>query len=110
MAGSPAPCTWVVNDMRQYLLLCLLIGTPLLAQAETLRCSNKLVSLGDRSFEVLEKCGEPASRDQVGYKVGAYDKRETRIEEWIYQQGDDTLSILTFEGNRLTGIERKRRN
>lgn len=96
--------------MRQYLLLCLLIGTPLLAQADTLRCSNKLVSLGDRSFEVLQKCGEPASRDQVGYKVGAHDKRETRIDEWVYQQGDGTFSILTFEGNRLTQIERKRKN
>ncbi|TBU96688.1 DUF2845 domain-containing protein [Phytopseudomonas dryadis] len=89
-------------------LLLVLCTCPLLSQADTLRCGSKLVNLGDRTFEVLEKCGEPTYRDPVGYTLGPYNRRETPIEEWAYQPSNGMFSILTFEGNRLTRIERKR--
>jgi hypothetical protein len=79
-----------------------------LAQAETLRCGSQLVSLGDRRFEVLQKCGEPAFRDLVGYSLGPNDRREYPIEEWVYGPSNGMLSILTFEGSRLRTIERRR--
>ncbi|HBX56565.1 MAG TPA: hypothetical protein DEH10_14455 [Pseudomonas sp.] len=79
-----------------------------LAQADTLRCGSQLVSVGDRSFEVQQKCGEPAFRDLVGYTLGAYERREFKVEEWVYGPSNGMLSILTFEGNRLTRIERRR--
>jgi hypothetical protein len=89
-------------------LLLALLGTAPLAQAETLRCGSQLVSLGDRRFEVLQKCGEPAFRDQVGYSLGPNDRREYQIEEWVYGPDNGMLSILTFEGTRLNAIERRR--
>lgn len=79
-----------------------------LVQADTLRCGSQLVSVGDRSFEVLQKCGEPAFRDLVGYSLGPYERREYKIEEWVYGPDGGMLSILTFEGNRLRTIERQR--
>jgi hypothetical protein len=79
-----------------------------LAQAETLRCGSQLVSLGDRRFEVLQKCGEPAFRDLVGYSLGPNERREYPIEEWVYGPSNGMLSILTFEGSRLRTIERRR--
>nr|WP_090445794.1 DUF2845 domain-containing protein [Pseudomonas benzenivorans] len=79
-----------------------------LAQADTLRCGSQLVSVGDRSFEVEQKCGAPAFRDLVGYTLGPYERRELKIEEWIYGPSSGMLTILTFEGNRLTRIERRR--
>lgn len=79
-----------------------------LAQAETLRCGSQLVSLGDRRFEVLQKCGEPAFRDLVGYSLGPNERREYPIEEWVYGPSNGMLSILTFEGTRLRTIERRR--
>ncbi|WP_373389112.1 DUF2845 domain-containing protein [Pseudomonas alcaligenes] len=90
--------------------LTLLLGALLAgaAQAETLRCGTQLVSVGDRAFEVERKCGVPAYRDLVGYTLGGYDRRELKIEEWVYGPDNGMLSILTFEGNRLTRIERKR--
>ncbi|PYC28235.1 hypothetical protein DMO17_03400 [Aquipseudomonas alcaligenes] len=90
--------------------LALLLGALLAgaAQAETLRCGTQLVSVGDRAFEVERKCGVPAYRDLVGYTLGGYDRRELKIEEWVYGPDNGMLSILTFEGNRLTRIERKR--
>ncbi|HSX88454.1 MAG TPA: DUF2845 domain-containing protein [Pseudomonas sp.] len=79
-----------------------------MAQADTLRCGNQLVSIGDRGFEVLQKCGEPAARDLIGYSLGPSDRREYSIEEWVYGPDNGMLSILTFEGNRLRQIERQR--
>ncbi|MCY1277396.1 hypothetical protein D9M68_466030 [compost metagenome] len=87
-------------------LLALALATP--AGAETMRCGSKLISLGDRTFEVLQKCGEPVHRDQVGYTLGSYDRREFTVEEWVYGPNNGMLSILTFEGNRLVRIETRR--
>ena len=78
------------------------------AQADTLRCGSQLISIGARSFEVLQKCGEPAARDLIGYSLGPNDRREYSIEEWVYGPDNGMLSILTFEGNRLRQIERQR--
>lgn len=83
-------------------------GASSLAQAETLRCGSQLVSLDDRRFEVLQKCGEPAFRDLVGYSLGPNERREDQIEEWVYGPDNGMLSILTFEGTRLRAIERRR--
>lgn len=96
-----------MRTLSRTLLLTLLI-TPLMAQAETLRCGSQLVSLDDRRFEVLQKCGEPAFRDLVGYSLGPNERREYQIEEWVYGPDNGMLSILTFEGTRLRAIERHR--
>ncbi|BAU76588.1 DUF2845 domain-containing protein [Metapseudomonas furukawaii] len=87
-------------------LLTFALATP--AGADTMRCGSRLISLGDRAFEVLQKCGEPAHRDQVGYTLGGYDRREFTVEEWVYGPNNGMLSILTFEGNRLVRIETRR--
>ena len=89
-------------------LLLALSAAASLAQAETLRCGSQLVSLDDRRFEVLQKCGEPAFRDLVGYSLGPNERREYQIEEWVYGPDNGMLSILTFEGTRLRAIERRR--
>ena len=96
-----------MRTLSRTLLLTLLI-TPLMAQAETLRCGSQLVSLDDRRFEVLQKCGEPAFRDLVGYSLGPNERREYQIEEWVYGPDNGMLGILTFEGTRLRAIERRR--
>lgn len=89
-------------------LLLALMGASSMAQAETMRCGSQLVSLDDRRFEVLQKCGEPAFRDLVGYSLGPNERREYQIEEWVYGPDNGMLSILTFEGTRLRAIERRR--
>jgi hypothetical protein len=90
------------------LLLLTLLGSSIIAQADTLRCGSQLVSIGDRRFEVLQKCGEPAFRDLIGYSLSPNERREYSIEEWVYGPHSGMLSILTFEGNRLRQIERQR--
>lgn len=91
-------------------LLALLAGT---AQASTLRCGSALISRDDYTGEVLDKCGEPRSRDFLGYRevVDIYGFRsEVTVEEWTYGPRNGMYHFLRFEGNRLIRIDSKRGN
>ena len=50
-------------------------------RADTFRCGTGLVRPGDTSFEVLKKCGPPASQQQIS---GA---NERFVEQWYYEPG-----------------------
>lgn len=94
--------------MNKTLWLLLLAAWSAVSQAESMRCGSALVSVGDRAFEVEQRCGQPKYRDVLGYSLGEYDRREFRIEEWVYGPNNGMLYILTFEANRLRSIETKR--
>lgn len=69
-------------------------------RADTFRCGTGLVRPGDTSFEVLKKCGRPASQQQIS---GA---NERFVEQWYYEPGPTEFTrILTFVGTRLVNIE-----
>lgn len=92
------------------ILLVLLSGS---VQAATLRCGSALISTDDATHEVLGKCGEPVSRDFLGYRevVDAYGFRhEVAVEEWTYGPRQGMYQFLRFEGNRLIRIDSKRGN
>ncbi|MBK3464787.1 DUF2845 domain-containing protein [Pseudomonas sp. MF6776] len=78
--------------------------------SDTLRCGSQLISLGDRASEVLNKCGEPVSRDVLGYKRSANRREEFQVEEWTYGPNNGMYQYLRFEGNRLKQINSKRGN
>lgn len=79
------------------------------AAANTLRCGSQLISVGDRSSEVLQKCGEPAMRDDLGYKRSVNRREEYPVEEWTYGPTNGMYQYLRFEGNRLVQITSQRR-
>ncbi|MBK5342062.1 DUF2845 domain-containing protein [Pseudomonas sp. TH49] len=87
----------------------MLAASPALA-SDTLRCGSQLVSLGDRTSEVLQKCGEPVSRDVLGYKRSTNRREEFQVEEWTYGPSNGMYQYLRFEGNRLRQINSKRGN
>ncbi|MDY7568019.1 DUF2845 domain-containing protein [Pseudomonas sp. RTC3] len=78
------------------------------AQADTLRCGSQLISVGDREFEVLQKCGEPIARNIIGYKRSVNRREEVQIDEWIYGPNSGMYQYLRFEGGRLLRIDSKR--
>lgn len=82
-----------------------------LAQADTLRCGSQLISVGDRMFEVQQKCGQPISQDIVGYKESVNHFRQVdqvQVQEWIYGPNNGMYQYLRFEGGRLMRIDSKR--
>ena len=95
---------------RLMLGLVLAVGASQASAADTLRCGSQLISVGDRSGEVLQKCGEPVSRDLLGYKRSANRREEFPVEEWTYGPKSGMYQYLRFEGNRLTQITSKRGN
>ncbi|VVQ13673.1 hypothetical protein PS918_05636 [Pseudomonas fluorescens] len=95
---------------RLLLALALAMAASQAWAADTLRCGSQLVSVGDRSSEVLQKCGEPASRDLLGYKRSANRREEFQVEEWTYGPNGGMYQYLRFEGNRLKQITSKRGN
>lgn len=96
--------------MRKTLLLTLLASlfASTAVHAQTMRCGTELVSVGNRGFEVIRKCGQPTYKDVVGYTLGASQRTELRIEEWVYGPKNGMQYILRLEGNRLVSIESSR--
>jgi len=86
--------------------LCLaLIATA--AQANSMRCGNRLVTPGDTKSSVLNKCGEPSFRDVVGIERTRDRSTSTSVivEEWSYSQGQGRLQkTVVFHGNRVVRI------
>jgi hypothetical protein len=67
------------------------------ASAETIRCGNYLIQDGERSgatkYEVLKKCGEPASR--MGHT-------------WVYQKGKKAIQLRFNGAGQLETIRSER--
>jgi hypothetical protein len=95
---------------RLLISLALALAASQAQAADTLRCGSQLISVGDRSGEVLQKCGEPVSRDLLGYKRSANRREEFQVEEWVYGPNSGMYQYLRFEGNRLVRIDSKRGN
>lgn len=96
--------------MKYKICITLLLAIAFSAQAEfkTMRCGTKIVSVGERVFEVERKCGMPHIRNFVGYTGDARSQDNMPIEEWVYNQTTGTASaynLLRFEGGRLVSIE-----
>ena len=87
---------------------------PLPAAAQSLRCKNDLVSVGDSRASVVLKCGEPVVKDAF-CRPGETPRVETagrpvvipceNVDEWTYNPGvGQFMTTLRFEGGRLVAI------
>ncbi len=101
--------------MPRTLCICaaLLLGICVSAQAsETMRCGNRLVSVGDTKAEVVARCGTPAWRDRWTEKLiadfgeAAEQRISTARELWLYNFGPrEFVRLLTFENGRLVNVD-----
>ena len=82
-------------------LLALLCSMPALA----LRCGSDLVHEGDTKFEVLDKCGEPAAVEFVGYKLDGFGERDLVIEHLYYGPWNGWYYLIEIVGGRISKIE-----
>lgn len=103
------------------LILLLLVASNV--SASDFRCGANIISLGDRKFDVLRKCGNPDNvevREEVRIKrdLGThfflpgeepprflFAKELVTVEEWEYNLGPGRfIRYLTFENGRLIKI------
>lgn len=94
--------------MKKQLAIALLALITTNAQA-SLRCENGIADRGDRTSEVLAKCGAPASQAVTGYILDKDGNEKFQKEEWVYRPNNgNMLYFLEFEGERLVRIDSKR--
>lgn len=80
--------------------------------AESLRCGDRLVNVGDTKYEVLHRCGQPDYREHlppygVEKRYSPYEKHHFYVdeEEWFYNFGSNRfVKILTFRNGYLRDI------
>lgn len=97
--------------MRKTAAVIILLSLLTASTASALRFGNELISVGDLKHEVLLKCGEPYSKEIIGYidRVESEERiRVMKLEEWIIavpSRGTTYYYSLVFEGNVLTEIK-----
>lgn len=78
-----------LSEMWTIIGFALLLAATSSASADSMQCNGNLVSSGDSQASVLEKCGEPTSRDG---------------DQWMYQLDDSLSKIVTFGGGIVLTI------
>ena len=68
--------------------------------------------VGDTTYDVLSRCGDPASADgreelrAIEIANGTFESRMVIVEVWIYDFGPQTFTrLLEFENGKLVKIE-----
>ncbi len=74
-------------------------------------CTEQSLSTGERTSDVIAKCGEPTWKDtrqeekSARLETGLVQKTLVTIEEWTYNLGPNRfVRILTFRNGKLTDI------
>lgn len=100
----------MMHKLRQVFFF---IGFILLIHAGSawaLQYGNELINVGDLKSKVYTICGEPLTKEVIGYidRVESEERiRVMKIEEWLIEvpvYNEVYLYSLVFEGNRLTEI------
>lgn len=91
---------------------------------QTIRCRGSLVAVGDPSFELIDKCGEPAYREVVevvadqttlgaanaGLGVAVGQTRQRVVQKWYYRFGRGRFTrMVEVSGGQVRRIEILRR-
>lgn len=105
-----------MSHMKKFFLACFataLAGfhSGAAATSESLKCGNRLVSLGNNKAEVFIRCGAPVWQEDwvdelIEHREGLGERFvTTERERWVYNFGAHSfLRFLTFENGRLVSI------
>lgn len=101
------------------LLLAVALAAPRPARGEpSLRCGNRLVSVGDTKLDLHARCGRPvytASRTEERTRLARSRKDGVRaaetalvtVEQWTYDFGPSAfVHVVTLEAGRVVDVER----
>lgn len=93
--------------------------SPLLASAQSLRCKNDTVNVGDMRASVIQRCGEPLMKDTFCKPVEPQTYQRTgpgatvviaspcrNVDEWTYNPGyGQFMTTLQIEAGIVTAIK-----
>ena len=99
----------MVRRMTFFTILSLLLTVATAGADGSMHCGNSFVTIGERAFLVQKDCGEPVSKQIIGYTIDQNERRELTIEEWIYGPRDGGYYyIITFIGGKVSKITSER--
>ncbi|MES2879329.1 MAG: DUF2845 domain-containing protein [Pseudomonadota bacterium] len=91
---------------------------PVTASAESLRCKNDTVNVGDPRSSVVQRCGEPVAKDSFCKPAESQAVQRNaagatvvvlpceKVDEWTYNPGyGQFMTTLQLEGGKVTGIK-----
>lgn len=81
------------------------------AEASTMRCAGGIVAHGEGIHQVIEKCGEPSSREEFLPSLDEYGnivQGAATVELWIYGPNNGMYQYLRFIAGRLVQIRSQR--
>jgi hypothetical protein len=84
-----------------------------IANGDSFRCGNRVVSTGDSKMEVISKCGPPDDSETVSYDTegsvssgGSVDLRTKKVDKLYYNCGNGRfIRVLTLIDGKLVRIE-----
>ena len=94
----------IMNRVSVALLLCLAAGA---APADgDFRCGSRIITTGMTQSQVLDACGEPATKDveDVDVRSGNQVVGRTAVWRWTYEMSG-TTRVLVFDQETLKSIE-----
>lgn len=91
----------------------MLFGFVSIANADSFRCGNRLVSTDDTKMDVISKCGPPHDSETVSYDTkgsvssgGSVNLRTKKVEKLYYNCGEGSfIRVLTLISGKLVKIE-----
>lgn len=88
------------------LILTIVLGlTTATAGADSMRCGGKVISIGMSMSEVLQYCGEPASKEIEEHDVRSGNRvtGTTQLHRWTYSDYS-RVRVLEFDQDKLLSI------
>lgn len=77
----------------------------------SMRCTNGIISKGDTTAVVLEKCGKPDTQQTITPEIGADGRppdNSVTVENWVYGPDNGASRHLKFLDGKLVKIEMHR--
>ncbi|MGL4204602.1 MAG: DUF2845 domain-containing protein [Aeromonadaceae bacterium] len=94
--------------------LCLALAGLQQVQAQSMRCGNNLVVVGDQTVTLLTKCGKPLLVEAISRTAQTEQGELTQVqagERWTYDQGKGKfMQIVTIYNGVVKSIEDGPRN
>jgi hypothetical protein len=91
---------------RVLLVLLLGLATGVASAGDNFRCGSKIITTGMTQSQVLDACGEPATKDveDVDVRSGNQVVGRTAVWRWTYEYSG-TTRVLVFDQDTLKSIE-----